>query len=92
MGKGLQIEERGVHVAFCAGTGVLVFLDIVAHLMVRNTMHLFKRDQFNSDTSSLKNPPSNHGFKLAKLESGSSSSEMMYNPYKSTGSGFTFNE
>ena len=57
MGKGLQIEERGVHVAFCAGTGVLVFLDIVAHLMIRNTMHLFKKDM-PSDSSSLKNPSS----------------------------------
>ena len=35
MGKGLCIEESGVHVAFCAGTGVLVFLDLVSHLLLR---------------------------------------------------------
>ena len=36
MGKGLCIEESGVHVAFCAGTGVLVFLDLIAHLLMRS--------------------------------------------------------
>jgi len=35
MGKGLNIEESGVHVAFCAGTGILVFLDLVSHLLLR---------------------------------------------------------
>jgi len=35
MGKGLCIEESGVHVAFCAGTGILVFLDLVSHLLLR---------------------------------------------------------
>ena len=35
MGKGLCIEESGVHVAFCGGTGVLVFLDLVSHLILR---------------------------------------------------------
>lgn len=35
MGKGLCIEESGVHIAFCAGTGVLVFLDLVSHLLLR---------------------------------------------------------
>lgn len=33
MGKGLQIERTGVHIAFSAGTGALVFLDLVAHLI-----------------------------------------------------------
>ena len=32
MGKGLLIKSQGVHIAFTAGTGVLVFLDLVAHL------------------------------------------------------------
>ena len=36
MGKGLCIQESGVHVAFCAGTGVLVFLDLVSHLLLRS--------------------------------------------------------
>ena len=36
MGKGLCIEPNGVHVAFCAGTGILVFLDLVSHLLLRS--------------------------------------------------------
>ena len=35
MGKGLCLEDHGVHVAFCAGTGVLVFLDLVSHMLLR---------------------------------------------------------
>lgn len=34
MGKGLQIKDSGIHVAFCAGTGVLVFLDLASHLLL----------------------------------------------------------
>ena len=30
MGRGLQIQPTGQHVAFCAGTGALVFLDLVS--------------------------------------------------------------
>lgn len=36
MGKGLGIEPEGVHVAFTAGTGILVFIDLVAHLIRKN--------------------------------------------------------
>ena len=36
MGKGLCIEPNGVHIAFCAGTGVLVFLDLLSHLLLRS--------------------------------------------------------
>ena len=36
MGKGLQIRPNGIHVAFCAGTGVLVFLDLVSQLLLKN--------------------------------------------------------
>ena len=36
MGKGLQVKTSGVHVAFCAGTGALVFLDLVSHLLIKN--------------------------------------------------------
>ena len=35
LGKGLCIEPSGVHVAFCAGTGILVFLDLLSHLLLR---------------------------------------------------------
>lgn len=38
MGRGLQLEPTGNYVAFCAGTGALVFLDLVAHLIVKNSM------------------------------------------------------
>ncbi len=33
MGKGLGIHPQGTHIAFTGGTGVLVFLDLVAHLL-----------------------------------------------------------
>jgi hypothetical protein len=36
MGKGLGIQAEGVHVAFTAGTGILVFIDLVAHLIRKN--------------------------------------------------------
>jgi hypothetical protein len=35
MGLGLGINSRGRHVAFAAGTGVLVYLDLVAHLILK---------------------------------------------------------
>ena len=35
MGLGIDIQPNGTHVAFTAGTGVLVFLDLVAHLILR---------------------------------------------------------
>ena len=38
LGRGLQIEQGGVHVAFCGGTGLLVFIDLVAHLILRNAI------------------------------------------------------
>lgn len=35
MGKGLDIPTSGRNVAFTAGTGVLVFIDLVAHLILQ---------------------------------------------------------
>lgn len=35
MGKGLEIEPSGKHIALAAGTGILVFIDLVAHLILR---------------------------------------------------------
>ena len=35
MGFGLNISSTGKHVAFAAGTGILVFIDLVAHLILR---------------------------------------------------------
>lgn len=39
MGKGLFLNEEsdGHHFAFCAGTGILVFLDLVTFLILQNT-------------------------------------------------------
>lgn len=36
MGKGLDLKTSGVHIAFTGGTGVLPFLDLVAHLIRLN--------------------------------------------------------
>jgi len=44
MGRGLDIKNKGVHVAFCAGTGALVFLDLVAHLLMRNIFRSKQND------------------------------------------------
>ena len=35
MGKGLNPASTGKHVAYAAGTGVLVYVDLVAHLILR---------------------------------------------------------
>ena len=35
MGRGLDIKTTGTHIAFAAGTGILVFIDIIAHLILR---------------------------------------------------------
>lgn len=43
MGKGLEMKQSGNHVAFCAGTGILVFLDLVAHLLVHNAFNAKKK-------------------------------------------------
>ena len=44
MGKGLDIQYEGVHIAFSAGTGCLVFLDLVAHL-IRKQLKLLPNDE-----------------------------------------------
>ena len=36
MGKGLDIQAEGTHIAFTAGTGILVFVDLVAALIRKN--------------------------------------------------------
>ena len=44
MGKGLDIQKEGVHIAFSAGTGCLVFLDLVAHL-IRKTAGILSPEE-----------------------------------------------
>jgi hypothetical protein len=36
MGKGAEVGTKGTHIAFTAGTGCLVFLDLVANLLMLN--------------------------------------------------------
>lgn len=37
MGEGLRVHKAGgTHVVFCAGTGVLCYLDVVVHLILKN--------------------------------------------------------
>lgn len=36
MGKGLQLKQKGLHMAFVGGTGALVFLDLVAAVLLDN--------------------------------------------------------
>jgi hypothetical protein len=35
MGLGLELKSRGKHIAFAAGTGILVFIDLVAYLIIQ---------------------------------------------------------
>ncbi|CDW80902.1 cytochrome b5-like heme steroid binding domain containing protein [Stylonychia lemnae] len=44
LGKGLQIHPSGTHIAFTAGTGILVFVDLVAHL-IRKNLNLLPPDE-----------------------------------------------
>jgi len=31
------MSQKGIHVAFCAGTGALIFLDLIAYLLIKNS-------------------------------------------------------
>lgn len=46
LGKGLEIQPTGVHIAFTAGTGSLVFLDLVTHLL-RKSLGLLTKEESN---------------------------------------------
>ena len=52
-GNGLQIREGGTHIAFSGGTGVLVFLDLVAYIFRKNVhenmpgMDMIKGESFD---------------------------------------------
>lgn len=52
MGIGLDIQSTGTHIAFTGGTGCLVFVDLVAHL-IRKSLNLLKPvedNQLNADS------------------------------------------
>jgi NAD(P)H-flavin reductase len=40
MGKGCNLENSGTYVAFAAGTGALVYLDLVARMILQNSGNL----------------------------------------------------
>jgi NAD(P)H-flavin reductase len=44
LGKGLNLQKDGVHVAFTGGTGILVFIDLIA-LIIRQNLGLLKSSQ-----------------------------------------------
>jgi hypothetical protein len=44
MGKPLKISKKGVHIAFAAGTGVLVFLDLACHLLRKSLNMISSED------------------------------------------------
>ena len=35
MGPGVDLSPKGKHIAYTAGTGVLVFVDLVAYLIIK---------------------------------------------------------
>jgi hypothetical protein len=50
MGKGCNLENKGTYVAFAAGTGALVYLDLVARLILQNSGNLPKDcEKFEDD-------------------------------------------
>ena len=53
MGKGLGFDsKKGKHVAYCAGTGVLCFIDLVAHLILKKVApELLDQSQVDDDFS-----------------------------------------
>ena len=44
MGKGLDIQPAGVHIAFTAGTGILPVIDLVAYLLKLNIIQYYQKD------------------------------------------------
>lgn len=54
MGKGLEIQKTGVHIAYTAGTGILVFMDLVAHLIRKNLGILSEEDDKLIDGKNFK--------------------------------------
>jgi hypothetical protein len=48
-GKGLSLSPTGTHVAFAAGTGVLVFIDLVTRILLHNTGVFPLGDDFDED-------------------------------------------
>jgi len=76
MGSGLAISQTGRHVAYSAGTGVLVFLDLVAYLAIR----ILDKHAGTEINTSFRN--STH-----KGTPGDASNQSMDNPYNQSRDG-----
>ena len=50
-GLGLTSESKGQHLAFSAGTGVLVFIDLVARMLLGQKNLIPKEQMLNDDFS-----------------------------------------
>ena len=84
MGKGLQIEERGIHIAFCAGTGVLVYLDLVGHLILRNSLPFIKHNSAAdkiSPAGSMRLPSNFSDYQRPKTSNGGGSGDKKCKEY-----------
>ena len=51
MGKGINLKKYGTQVAFTAGTGILVFMDLVAYLIRKNLDFANKSGKEELDSS-----------------------------------------
>jgi len=52
LGLGLNISKNGKHIAFAAGTGILVFIDLIAHLILRLIQDSAKENIFLNKANS----------------------------------------
>jgi hypothetical protein len=72
MGRGLKIKSVGTHMAFTAGTGIIVFMDLVGYLIRRNLKMIKPEKDFLTDKfklvlfASFKNKEMQIGAKLCK--------------------------
>jgi len=47
MGKGIQVKEKGLYIAFTAGTGILSFLDLVGSILIDNLEYIRTKNENN---------------------------------------------
>lgn len=71
MGSGISVLPQGKHIAYTAGTGVLVFMDLVAYLLLKvvelnGGPSIISNDNLFSERSSS-------GLAITKSETGESS-------------------
>lgn len=67
MGKGLNPVKGGKHLAYAAGTGVLVFVDLVSHLILKLVAEQGGPDvlgEFHKDIDNVPKLPDDFFFEL----------------------------